>query len=229
MSIATISRRAKSIRKAHPSLTWQQALKKSAAHGTGSHKKRTVRRKMSGTSSVGSTSVGRTRRKTRKKAFGIFGTSANVQHIGMTAVGVAAGTIAMQKLVRPLEMRLVQRFPAAQNFMPVAEIFVGGMISAKSKGNAIVNGAGYAVLGAGVAGLMQQLRLGSGGVHGLDNSMTLVAPMSGMTRTDLVSGFEDTSWVSGFTKTEMVSGIGMDTDTGYEIPDMPYLPKGTTW
>lgn len=206
MSIAQISKKAKSIRKQHPSMPWQQALRKAAAMlkggGTKSvgrkrgHHKKTTHKRVSG--AVGSTAAHKPRKR-RKKSHGFFGATAadsgnklTIMRVVKFGAGLAGGAIVVHKVVRPLEHKITEHFkhPMVAKALPYAEAILGTWGFLKSN-NLLMRGASAAVAGAGVHAIVKSFGHATPTpqerVMGLDESFTSYVPVQGQVR-EMISG-----------------------------------------
>lgn len=165
-NVGTYAKRAKKIRKSHPNMSWQNAMK-AAARGGGTTPHRKKKRHVSGTvGATASASVGRRKkRKTKTTWFGATNAGDAVK-IGELALQVGIGLGATYLALHPLEAKVSARFPMAAKFMGGAEVLLGGWLALKSK-NAWVQGAGMGILATGVGTVARQFKL----IKGMDNSM----------------------------------------------------------
>lgn len=201
VTLQKINTRAKSIRKAHPSMKWnaaQSAAAKQLKGGTTT----TTRKKhhVSGTAAVGKTkrkrsvsgtaAVGTTRKKTKKKGFlGASGTTmARVEKIASMAMGFGVGAAGTHMILRPLEHKVVGMIPdpkvqaIAAKATPWAEMVLGAGIVWYGKGGWVSN-IGWGVFGAGVHGTMKELPFHMHSpaetVNGVGQYVTTRIPMNG--------------------------------------------------
>lgn len=156
--ISTYSKRAKRIRKLHPNMSWQNAMRQAAKGGGTTHKKK---HRVSGT--VGSTAVGKVhKRKTRTKKTTWFGattaSTGDVMKVGELALQFGVGLAVTYMAVQPLERKIVDKWPKAHKFLGWGEILVGGLVAVKSK-NAWAQGAGMALMFTGVNTVGRSLRI----------------------------------------------------------------------
>lgn len=189
-------------------------------------------------SSVGSTAVGKRRKKSKKRSHGFLGSTNNLipnqdnlKKIFKMAVGVAGGVVASNLVIKPLERKILEKWPGIEKFLGVGEILIGGMMALKAKSH-IVQGAGIGILASGVHNTITKFEIFKQipGIHGVDEYTTVQIPINGLSGagmagllkdgrqeiyTNQVSGFNNTNQVSGFNNTFQVSG---DID---EILDFP--------
>ena len=175
-------------------------------------------------SSVGSTTHRRhttkaktKRRKSRKH--GILGATTGGSHmsrikqIGKLAIGVAGGAIITHVAIRPLELKLLEKFPMAAKWLSAGEIIVGGMIAIKAK-HEMVRGAGIGILASGVHGAIKQLDIYKHipGIHGPDEYQTIQVPMTSGLRKQMAGLINDgrrdvyTNQVAGMEYTSKIAG-----------------------
>lgn len=191
--ISTYARKAKAIRKKHPNMSWQSAMK-AAAHGGAVGKRR--RKSVGSTGAVGKTRKGRRR---------ISGTGKDLmKQVVPMAVGMAAGVGAQHFLLRPLESKIAARFPMAAKFMAAGEIILGGYVALKAK-NTIVKGVGLGIMAGGVQTGVKQLNIyhESPAVQGVGDYTTIHIPVNGHLHKMLNGIIDDRH---GDTYTSLVAG-----------------------
>lgn len=156
-------------------------------------------------------SVGSTHHKPRKKRRShIGGTTSNLKQIAMMAVGVAAGAGLTHIVLRPVEKHLTDKWPMVGKFLAAGEVFLGGMVALKGKGD-FIKSVGVGILAGGVHGLMKQAKIYKnipGLMIGESDFSEIRVPISG-DFTNMLSGLLNDSrrWV----RTETVAGIsGLD-------------------
>jgi len=165
-NIAVYSKNAKAYRKHHPNVSWQRAMQ-IVAKGGGTKRKRRV----SGTAAVGNSSVGRRKRrvsgtaavgKTRRKrgvSRGYLGnTGSQIVQIAKMGAEIAGGIALTHFILRPIENKLAQKYPAVGKFMAGAEVLLGGLMALKAR-NPIVKSVGVGIMAGGVYGVMKQFHI----------------------------------------------------------------------
>src|SRR6185295_12252692 len=104
-NIATYAKKAKAIRRNHPNMTWQNAMKAAARGGGVSRTRRAskpaARRRVSG--SVGSTAAVGSKGHRRRRSVGATGTAGMVKQIIPMAVGMGLGVGFQHFVLRPAE------------------------------------------------------------------------------------------------------------------------------
>ena len=166
--------------------------------------KRRSRRKVSGTG-IGKTSHHKKRRKSR----GIMGATggSKLKQIAEMAVGVAVGAAGTHMILRPLEHKVSQRYPAVTKFLGVAEVAIGGYIALKSS-KPFIKSFGIGVLAGGVHTVMKQLPIG---LHNpaegnrMGDYATLNVPISGDMRETMAGLIENNP--NRYVQTPVVSGL----------------------
>jgi hypothetical protein len=105
-------------------------------------------------------SVGATHHAKRKRVRGRVGATggSSLKQIVMLAVGVGVGAGITHMLLRPVEKRLVDKFPMAEKFLGAGEVLLGGYIALKGK-RPFVKSLGVGILAGGVHALMKQANL----------------------------------------------------------------------
>lgn len=132
------------------------AAKKGKKKGTAA-KRRTVvvvgkkhrKRRVSGTS----------HHKTKRRKRSVSGTSKmGLKQIAVMAVGVATGAAITHIILRPVEKKLTDKWPMVGKFLAAGEVFLGGYMALKAKGN-FTKSLGVGILAGGVHGLMKQINV----------------------------------------------------------------------
>lgn len=180
-NISVYAKRAKAIRRNHPQMSWQNAMK-AAARGAVSKTKH--RRRVSGTAVGTTAAVGRVTRRKHHHSPGIMGTSkinaGSLKSVAVVAAGMAGGFAAVHFGLRPLELKISRRYPMAAKFMAGAEILVGGVLVMKAK-HPFVKAIGSGIMAAGVGGLLKQfnVHVETPAVSGVGEFTHVEIPVSG--------------------------------------------------
>ena len=171
----------------------------------------------------------------KKRRVGATGTKTSLKSIAFMAVGVATGAGITHIVLRPLEKRLVDKWPAVGKFIAAGEVFLGGAIALKSKHN-FLKSLGVGILSGGVHGLMKQVDIYKHipGIAGSDEYTEIHVPISGSfhdmvagiledgrreVRTETVAGTNRTETVAATNHTEWVAG---EWDEAFEVPVKSY-------
>lgn len=194
----------------------KSGIKRVTVVGKRHHKKRSTRR-------VGVThhKAAAPRRRKKKHGFlGATGAGSNLKHIGMMAIGVAAGAGITHIILRPIEKKLTDKWPMIGKFIAAGEVFLGGFVALKGKNN-FVKSLGVGILAGGVHGLMKQANIYKHipGIHGPGDFTEVHVPISGSFH-DMVSGILDDSRRNVYT--EQVAGTrhtAVVADTEYMSGD----------
>ena len=128
------------------------------------------------------------------------------------ALGVAAGVVATNLVIRPLEAKLLEKWPMLAKYIGIGEILIGGYVALKSK-HEIVKGAGIGVLATGVHNTIKHFEIFKQipGIHGPDDYQTIRIPLNNDMRSQ-VAGLIDnkrdiyTNQVAGMDYTKQVAG-----------------------
>lgn len=179
--------------------------------------------------------VGRTthhRRRRRKPGLlGSTGGGVTFTKILKLGGGIAIGASIVHFGLRPLEHKLVERFPMAAKFMAGAEVLLGGYMALKMK-NEMGRAVGIGILAGGVHGVMKQFNLNKElpGIHGSDDYSVVRIPMNGNgdVRT-MVAGLLNNNTRSIRTNTvagDIVMRRTAQVAGDFDDVDSPYMPKG---
>lgn len=98
--------------------------------------------------------------KRRKKKHGFLGSTSgsSLGKIAWMAVGVGVGAGLTHVILRPVEAKLMTRWPMIGKFLGAGEIFLGGYIAMKAKSE-FVKSVGVGILAGGVHGVMKQVNI----------------------------------------------------------------------
>lgn len=160
---------------------------------------------------------GSAHRRTRRKKKGFLGTThgGSLGQIAWMAVGVGVGAGITHVILRPVEAKLVNKWPMIGKFIAAGEVFLGGIIALKSKHD-FVKSVGVGILAGGVHGLMKQANIYKHipTVAGANEYSEIHVPISGPLD-DMIAGIlEDsrrdvhTESVAGFNYTNSVANSG---------------------
>jgi hypothetical protein len=96
------------------------------------------------------------------------------------AGGLLSGAIVTHMALRPLEKKIAEHSPMAVKFMGAGEILLGFFVAQKAK-NAIIRGAGWGIMSAGVHTVMHQFNIGehSPAISGPGDYSEVRVPISG--------------------------------------------------
>ena len=182
--------------------------KRKAAHTTvkivGKRRRSTHTRRKVG-ASVGSSAVGKTRRRKRKSG-GMVGSTHEFKQIGVLAAGMVGGAVATHFALRPLESKLVQRFPMAGKLMGAAEIIIGGLVTMRGK-SPLIKGIGLGIMAGGVNTVMHQFQIGHPAITGAEDYNVYRVPLNG-SMTNMLAGVIENRDIP--TNSEFVAGTSED-------------------
>jgi len=179
------------------------------------------------------------RRRTRRRSVGAVGATHHShrrsRRMGSTggsfkallemAGGIAAGAIVTHMALRPLEKKIAEHSPMAVKFMGAGEILLGFFVAQKAK-NAILRGAGWGIMSAGVHTVMHQFNIGehSPAISGPGDYSEVRVPISGNLK-HLINGSIIEDRLSP-TRTSYVAGGGEMGSSSMDL--MEWESRGNT-
>lgn len=139
-------------------------------------------------SSVGATHHKPAHRKKKRGGGGFLGATSGklgLKQIAWMAVGVGAGAAITHVILRPVEAKLVTKWPILGKFIGAGEIFLGGFIALKAK-KPFMKSLGVGILAGGVDQVFKQVNIYKH-IPGMGDMSEIRVPISGPLD-DMISG-----------------------------------------